>query len=74
VPAGHQRTGTQWRAIAGFSLNIGLLGDFEHIIHFDVQITDDTFQLPVARQAFQGRFLSDQFALVPGGMFLRAMR
>jgi hypothetical protein len=39
VPAGHQRAGTQWRAIAGFSLNIRLLGDFERIIHFDAQIT-----------------------------------
>jgi hypothetical protein len=40
VPAGYQRAGTQSRAIAEFSLNTRLFGDFERFVHFDAQIAD----------------------------------
>jgi hypothetical protein len=54
MPAGRQRTGTQLRAVSGFSLNISVLGNFARIIHFNAQVADRAFQLPVAQQQLNG--------------------
>lgn len=54
VPAVRQRAGTQLRTVSGFSLNISGLGNFERIIHFNAEVADRTFRLPVVQHQLNG--------------------